>query len=542
MKDRIPYSGQEGRIKLTFEDDGSERYATAEMADNPIEEGTELNKANLLSDDTSLLMGIDPSEDPTPDTALQALHNEANAAVGAARAIILDGNINDEVNRSALGEYTQYKDTYGVGYALFMHALRNSTISANFAAIARNHLKLCKDRRQVAQSANAVQVISSLPAAKDIWRRYAFGIKGKTSEQETDYGQYTRIMRNPVNGYLYGWVNTSSYDYKPYVSQDDGKTWENIKTGTSIVGSSRYYKMAFSSDYKYTYLISTGYSNDKDGVYWSTDGINFSETDFRLEAWKVADSFVYDNIFMFKAAEGRYYYGVRGDNEASMGRAHIYVSDGKSTGSRVGDANDDWLGGYASHTAALPIDNGAVFCSIHHPNSQYQGGTQMAYVTIVRYVDGEDKKTSSVTELDELDTEYGSGNNGHDVQMDEDGDIYIRSYVSTRSNGSKEEYRKITRSGRVDTISNAQGFPAGQAGNLGLVYKLPSAQVYIPYISSYTGKLVKDNWGAVTDGAKVMPTFGTDQRGHTTTGKVITIYSKDEHKKLVMSCIDAEAD
>ncbi len=537
MKNRIPYPGQEGRIKLTFEDDGSVRHAIAEMADNPIEEGTELNKANLLSDDTSRLIGIDPSEDPTPDNALQVLHNEMNAAAGAARAMILDGNINDTANRSALGEYTPYKDTCGVGYALFMHALRTSSISASFTAVARNYLRLCKDRRQVAQSANAVQVVSNLPAAKDIWRRYAYGIKGKTEVSETDYGQYIHITRNPVNGYLYGWINTSSYNYQPYVSRNDGKTWENIKTGTATETGGRSCTIAFSSDYKYTYLIKN--SGTYAQVYYSTDGVNFSSSYFLADGWKNSKAHIYDNIFMFKAAEGRYYYITTGDNDMTLRRTWVFACDGISKGS---SATTIWYAGYQDFMAALPISNGVVVVTSESARSDYSGGTNYIEATKLIYSGGNDTITTYTVKKDELDSDYTNASPKCNVQMAENGDIYLSLYTNSRNNGSAQGYYKVTQAGSAGSLGNTQSFPAGQDGNFGLVYKLPSDQVYVPYISSYTGQLVKDNWGAVANGTKVMPTFGTDQRGHISSGNTLTIYSYDEHKKHTESFIDKEAE
>ncbi len=537
MKNRIPYPGQEGRIKLIFEDDGSERHAIAEMADNPIEEGTELNKANLLSDDTSLLIGIDPLEDPTPDNALQMLHNEMNAAAGAARAMMLDGNINDEANRSALGEFTQYKDTYGVGYALFMHALRTSNMSASFVAVARNYLRLCKDRRQVAQSANAVQVISSLPAAKGMWRRYAYGIKGKTEVSETDYSQYIHITRNPVNGYLYGWINTSSYNYQPYVSRNDGKTWENIKTGASVETGGRSRAIAFSSDYKYTYFISNADTYAR--VYYSTDGINFSSSYFQVEGWKNSKAHIYDNIFTFKAAEGRYYYITTGDNEMTLRRTWVFACDGMSKGSSV---TTIWHAGYQDFMAALPVSNGVVVVTSENARSDYAGGTNYIEATKIVYSGGNDAITTYTVKKDELDDDYTNGSPKCNVQVAENGDIYLSLYTDTKNNGSAQGYYKVTQSGNAGGLGSAQSFPAGKDGNYGLVYKLPSGQVYAPYISSYTGQLVKDNWGVVIDGIKVMPTFGADQRGHIASGDTLTIYSYDEHKKYTESFIDKEAE
>mgnify|MGYP005765496089 CR=1 FL=1 len=52
MQDRIPTPGQEGRVLITPEDGSAPFYATVEMADNPTQAGTPLNKETLLQDGT----------------------------------------------------------------------------------------------------------------------------------------------------------------------------------------------------------------------------------------------------------------------------------------------------------------------------------------------------------------------------------------------------------------------------------------------------------------------------------------------------------
>ena len=52
MEDRIPTPGQEGRVLITPEDGSAPYYATIEMADNPTQAGTPLNKETLLQDST----------------------------------------------------------------------------------------------------------------------------------------------------------------------------------------------------------------------------------------------------------------------------------------------------------------------------------------------------------------------------------------------------------------------------------------------------------------------------------------------------------
>ncbi len=74
MKDRVPK--YPGRVKIT-RSDGTSEYATIERADEPVSgnEGTPLNKATLLSDDTAAMLGFTTSDDPTVDDALKKLPN-----------------------------------------------------------------------------------------------------------------------------------------------------------------------------------------------------------------------------------------------------------------------------------------------------------------------------------------------------------------------------------------------------------------------------------------------------------------------------------
>lgn len=67
MTDRVPTPGKEGRVKITPES-GSAFYATLEMADEPTQEGTPLNKATFLKDSTAELFGFIP-ETAVPDDA-----------------------------------------------------------------------------------------------------------------------------------------------------------------------------------------------------------------------------------------------------------------------------------------------------------------------------------------------------------------------------------------------------------------------------------------------------------------------------------------
>lgn len=75
MKDRIPL--YPGRVKLNPVT-GQENTYDMVRADEPTQEGTPLNKATLLKDDTAKALGL-TSEDPTVNEALLEIFNTANS-------------------------------------------------------------------------------------------------------------------------------------------------------------------------------------------------------------------------------------------------------------------------------------------------------------------------------------------------------------------------------------------------------------------------------------------------------------------------------
>ena len=78
MEDRTPTPGQEGRVLITPES-GSPYYAKIQMADNPTQAGTPLNKSTLLKDATAALFGLPNTA--VPDDVLSLL------AFGKARLV-----------------------------------------------------------------------------------------------------------------------------------------------------------------------------------------------------------------------------------------------------------------------------------------------------------------------------------------------------------------------------------------------------------------------------------------------------------------------
>lgn len=72
MKDRQPTPGKEGRVRIRL-DNGTVIEGVLEMADDALENGTPYNKANVLTDQTAIEIGLTP--DATPNDAFRQLRH-----------------------------------------------------------------------------------------------------------------------------------------------------------------------------------------------------------------------------------------------------------------------------------------------------------------------------------------------------------------------------------------------------------------------------------------------------------------------------------
>lgn len=79
MKNRQPTPGKEGRVLIRFED-GTAKYATISMADDPIAEGDPIDKSTLLKDATAALYGLDSTA--VPDEVLERISRMFPANMG----------------------------------------------------------------------------------------------------------------------------------------------------------------------------------------------------------------------------------------------------------------------------------------------------------------------------------------------------------------------------------------------------------------------------------------------------------------------------
>ena len=84
MKDRVPTQVVSGAIRMEQLDERGNHlgYIYLKRADEPSEEGTPINKSNMLTDETATAIGLDPADDPTPNNAFFKLSRLEALRVG----------------------------------------------------------------------------------------------------------------------------------------------------------------------------------------------------------------------------------------------------------------------------------------------------------------------------------------------------------------------------------------------------------------------------------------------------------------------------
>ena len=107
MKDRVPK--YPGRVLITPEDGSAAFYATVTRADEPVEVGTPINKAALLSDDTAKMLGFTTDDDPTVSDGLATLATKpADAAMSSDFYLYFTGQ-HPVLNAGLYNDYFDYK-------------------------------------------------------------------------------------------------------------------------------------------------------------------------------------------------------------------------------------------------------------------------------------------------------------------------------------------------------------------------------------------------------------------------------------------------
>lgn len=461
MRDRSPTKPNR---MLVIPENGSAYYAEITRADEPTDTGTPLNKATFLSDDTAKELEL--SGDPVPSQALVQVWDAAMRADGLTRAIALDANVNDTSNRSAIGEYTRYMDTYGLGYALCFYG--GVTKDQDFIPLSK-----CKNRREIANSVEALNVMGKYDKLKTLWRAYLYLLRGKYRVDKTLLGTVGstsgtgEAVRNPVNGYMYTKVGNSLY-----VSTDNGSTWKAMMYGTNTITLNQGW--AFSSDYKYVYgYYDQGKDNGWD-LYISTNGTTF---DISLY---VKLRYGHVNQGMLKCGT-YYYYGYSIYPGNAYNSSYLNKCDGKSLGSEVKRITYR----YSEFTNQLKVGSGGVF--IWTDTSNYSDSMSYSGFFAVFNDEVSEYKVSAI------------GNSpGSSYQYDLEGNLYVQLTVNSTS-----AYYKIATNGTVTQLADKSKFPAPNAGSFGQQYQVPLGQKYKLNLH-IGGGTVSDNYGEFT-GTQIVP-------------------------------------
>lgn len=196
MLDRQPSPGKEGRMLIVPENGGEPFYATLLMADEPLEEGTALNKTNLLKDATAALFGL--GADAVPDDVLKVIRS------------VLDIKTEMEIV-SYTGTGTYGKDnptsvTFSKAPSVIVMLGYKSVDSGRWY----QHLDLDFDN---------VYMLPTSAIPTEYTRGFGFGQErnyytyGKKSEDGCTFSWYTYDHAQGDDGDDYDQCNDSSYEY-----------------------------------------------------------------------------------------------------------------------------------------------------------------------------------------------------------------------------------------------------------------------------------------------------------------------------------------
>lgn len=455
MRDRIP--AKPNRVLITPEGETAPYYAKVTRADEPTDEGTPLNKATFLSDDTAEELEL--FMDPVPSEAFSKLWDTTMRADGLARAIMLDANVNEAANRSSLGENTRYADTYGLGYALCFYG---GVSSEDMDALSR-----CKNRREIANSPQALEVIGKYAKLKELWRAYNFNLLGRYKIREQYLGNVSEssnftIKHNPLTGYLYAHSGDSAY-----VSTDNGASWTLM--------SSQVNNLVFSSDFR---LVCSTYDLGRDNgdiLRISHDGVEFDVN--------VTVSTKYGGIYLPLISVGDYYYFLV---HIYPGSAYSNLQLARTSGMGGIDYVSEVMFRYQGVIGSWPVgDNVGVFGWRDEANDN--AGT--SYVGFL-VVNSEGISTYKIQSAGNA-----MNNNAIYAQYDMDGNLFLK----LRRDNTYAYYKVVAATGEVVQLPGAssdipEGFPIRKDVNVGRQYIVPTGQSY-ELVLQENGSTVSDNFG-----------------------------------------------
>ena len=98
MLNRQPTPGKEGRVHIVPENGDPDYYARIEMADDPLEPGTQFVKETMLQDDTAEAYNLDGAE-ATPDDVFKIITTDIKSLCG----LDSTATLNDVIQRLAIG-------------------------------------------------------------------------------------------------------------------------------------------------------------------------------------------------------------------------------------------------------------------------------------------------------------------------------------------------------------------------------------------------------------------------------------------------------
>lgn len=404
---------------------------------------------------------------------------------GIYRNLLLDANISDDINNLALGKNTLYDFTHGLGYAFIYQA--NITNEDDV-----NALKVCDNRNEIANSINALSVISKYSKIANLWRKNEFLTLGKRKLVETIICSAVDSSNPLDNTYQSGIIikipndnkmilSSNDKDYTPRYSIDGGKTWARmLRTGYGF----------FSTDYKYWYI----YHNERSdgGTSWMSGTVD----DFKTSKGSGNISVKYGDLYSTKEfglfeSEGVYWLFINWVGPTVYAWAEAYIQNNPLSLSISGTANFHSGIGYDNWHSVYKVGN----CILAIWTGKTGSGSSTGEWDVGLLLIKGNQIIKKITDSVDYDS-YGN-NAGFNLSVQFDSfDVtnvcYVR--VNVYSGGSDEvrNYYKVDGgNGTITTITSDQ-MPYSISWNTRYNYLLPTNTKYKCVVDS-EGYIINDN-------------------------------------------------
>lgn len=270
MEDRIP--ANPGRVLVTPENGGAAYYATLTRADNPTQEGTPLNKANLLTDATAALFGLDANAVPNDVLRWVGKYNQHWWSKSrASPAYYVLGEEADDIAASASNNYTYYYSdsvvVSEVGTVSLSEPISSVQLSVKTSSSSLSKWAVLTGKFYYVESSNDIFYMSNAPHTGSS-SGYVYTTKQLViGFPQTAVGETAYIWDNDQNAYPdSGTVDGFIYQYLG-VPFKNAVTIPKIETG-SYVGTGEYNattpvpnELTFSIVPKIVFLYSEDYTS-----------------------------------------------------------------------------------------------------------------------------------------------------------------------------------------------------------------------------------------------------------------------------------------